>query len=474
MGTTTPPGEGSERVPEKRLRALAERFDGALIGPEDGKYDEARSVWNGMIDRFPAVIAGCAGVEDVLVAIEFARESELPVAVRGGGHNVSGTAVCDDGIVIDLSGMTAVRVDPDRRVVRAEGGATWADVDRATQRFGLATPGGVVSETGIAGLTLGGGLGHLRRKHGLSSDALVSVEVVTAEGTVLTADEETNPDLFWAVRGGGGNFGVVTAFEYRLYPVGPTVTTCFVWHPGDRVGDALRLFREYAASAPDEASVLAFHAVVPETAEFPEEAWGEAALVFLGCYAGDRVDGEHVFRPLREVADPIVDFSGETEYADFQALLDEDYPDGLNYYWKSLYLTDLSDECIERLLAAGERAPSALSTVDVWQLGGAIARVDPDHTAFAHRSEPFLLGIEANWEDPDDAEENVAWAREVWVEMRPFSSDAIYVNFPGFLDEREDVPRAAYGENYDRLVEVKNRYDPSNLFQANQNVTPTV
>lgn len=407
-----PSGEKMIRdLTENELQAFSERFGGEIIRPIDAQYDAARSVWNGLIDRFPAIIARCAGAEDVVEAVGFARENGLPVAVRGGGHNVAGTAVCDGGIVIDLSEMTGVYVDPDARTVRVEGGATWADVDRETQRFGLATPGGAVSETGIAGLTLGGGLGHLRRKYGLSSDNLVSVEIVTADGALLNADEENHTNLFWAVRGGGGNFGVVTAFEYRLHPVGPDVMTCFVWHHRDRASEALERFREYSSFAPDEISLLAFYAMVPELEEFPEESWGEPSLVFFGCYTGDLDEGERELRLLREFAEPIVDFSGTMAYVELQALLDEDYPNGMNYYWKSLYLEALTDDCIDRLVAAGERAPSALSTVDVWQLGGAISRVEPGKTAFAHRSAPFLLGIEGNWEDPADSDENVAWVR---------------------------------------------------------------
>lgn len=449
--------------------AFTTEFAGSILQHGDTGYDDARTVWNGLIDKYPALIARCTGVADVTRAVQFARENDLLVAVRGGGHNVAGTALCDGGLVIDLSEMNGVHVDADTRTVRVQGGATWADVDWETQVFELATPGGVVSDTGVAGLTLGGGLGHLRHKYGLSCDNLVSVEVVTADGEVVTASEEEHEDLFWALRGGGGNFGVTTSFEYQLHPVGPEVMTIFVWHRGGDAAEALQNLREYVTDAPDEASVLAFHATVPELEEFPEERWGESTLVFLGAYAGEHEEGERAFAPLREFGEPIADFSGPMEYTDLQSMLDEDYPEGMNYYWKSLYLYELSEDVIDQLVAAGERAPSPLSTVDVWPLGGAISRVDSDETAFGYRDAPFMLGIEANWEDPDESAENITWARELYQEMQEFSTDGLYVNFPGF---GEDPAQAAYGESYDRLITVKTKYDPTNLFRSNQNVVP--
>src|SRR5919112_1756432 len=400
--------------------ALVERFGsrlrGNLLSPSDAGYEEARLIWNGLIDKRPALIARCAGVADVIDSVNFARENDLLVAVRGGGHNVAGNAVADGGLVIDLSPMKGIRVDPERRTTRAEGGATLGDIDREMQVFGLATPLGVVSETGIAGLTLGGGIGWLRRKYGLSSDNLVSVDLVTADGRFLTASEEENEDLLWGIRGGGGNFGVVTSFEYRLHPVGPEVMCCFVLYPGDRAREVLKFCDEYVAEAPDEVSPLAFLGHVP----------------------------------------PV-----------------EIFPNGWHYYWKSVNLDGLGDEVIERLTYHAWAAPSEHSTIDVWYQGGAMARVGTSETAFGDRSSPILLGIEANWEDPQDDEANLAWVRSCFSDMRRFSNGGMYLNFPGFLEEGEQLLRDVYGENYERLVALKNKYDPTNLFRLNQNIKPT-
>ncbi len=459
--------------------SIVERFGsslrGELLRPGDAGYEEARLIWNGLIDKRPALIARCADVANVVESVNFARENDLLVAVRGGGHNVAGTAVVEGGLVIDLSPMRAIRVDPERRTARAEGGATLGDLDRETQAFGLATPLGVVSETGIAGLTLGGGIGWLRRKYGLSSDNLVSVDVVTADGRLLTASETENADLFWGIRGGGGNFGVVTSFEYRLYPVGPEVMCCFVFYPGDRAKEVLRFCDEYTAQAPDEVSPLAFLGRVPSVEElFPEEWHGKPFVALLVVYAGDAEEGERVLRPLRELGDPIADLSARMPYTEAQAILDEDYPEGWHYYWKSVNVNSLSDEVIERLVAHAEAAPSDHSTIDVWYQGGAMSRVGAGETAFGDRSAPILLGLEANWEDPRTDEANVAWVRDCFSDMQRFSDGSIYLNFPGFLEEGERLLRGAYGENYERLVALKNEYDPTNLFRVNQNIKPTV
>ncbi|QCJ48041.1 FAD-binding oxidoreductase [Haloprofundus sp. MHR1] len=452
------------------LDAFADAFGGEILLPSDAGYDDARRIWNGMIDKRPAVIARCSGTADVVAAVRFARERDLPLAVRGGGHNVAGTAVCDDGLVVDLSGMDSVFVDPDARRVRAQGGATLGDVDRETQLFGLATALGVVSETGIAGLTLNGGVGHLRRKYGLSLDNLVSVELVTADGSVVTASESANPDLFWAIRGGGGNFGVVTAFEYELHEVGPEVFGLFVWYHGDDAREALSAFRDYAADASRDGSVVPFYATVPELDEFPEEARGESAVVFLGCYDGPAEDAEAEFETLRTAVDPLVDFSGVMAYTALQSMLDEDYPDGLRYYWKASYVTELTDDVVDLVIRYGRESPSTLSTVDVWHLGGAISDVAPEETAFWHRDAPFMVTFEANWEDPETDDANVAWARNGLAELREMDVAAgAYGNFPGF---GEDPARTLFGENYERLVEVKREYDPENVFRLNQNVAP--
>src|SRR5215217_5885048 len=349
--------------------SVVERFGswlrGQLLSPGDADYEEARLIWIGLIDKSPALIARCAGVADVIDSVNFAREIDLLVAVRGGGHNVAGNAVADGGLVIDLSAMKGIRVDPERRTARAEAGATLGDIDRETQVFGLATPLGVVSKTGIAGLTLGGGIGWLRRKYGLSSDNLVSVDVVTADGRFLTASETNNEDLFWGIRGGGGNFGVITSFEYRLYPVGPEVMFCFVLYPGERTVEVLRFGEEYMAEAPEEVSPVGVLGRVPPVELFPEQRHGEPFVAFLAMYVGDAEEGERVLRPLRELGGSIADLSARMPYTEAQAILDEDYPEGWHYYWKSQNVDGLHDEALERLIEHAEAAPSEHSTIDV-------------------------------------------------------------------------------------------------------------
>jgi FAD/FMN-containing dehydrogenase len=460
---------------ELRSRAvdeLASSLRGELIRAGDPAYERARQIWNGMIDRRPALIARCVGAEDALGGINFAREHELPLAVRGGGHGVAGHALCDGGLVIDLSEMNRVDVDAEGRTARAQGGCTLGDLDRATQRHGLATPLGVVTETGIAGLTLSGGMGHLRRKHGLSCDNVVSAEVITADGSRLTASQDENADLFWAIRGGGGNFGVVTSFEYRLHPVGPEVFVCFVLYPGAHATEVLRSCERYLGDASEDASPLGVLGRVPEAEEFPPESHGEPYVALLALHPGDPIEGERILGPLREIADPIADLSGIMPYSDAQAILDEDYPDGWRYYWKSINVTELSDAVIDRLTEHAAAAPSPDSTLDVWYLGGAIARVGEQETAFANRSEPYLVGIEGNWEAPSESDQNVAWVRDVFADMQAFSEGGVYLNFPGFLEEGEGLLRGGYGPNYDRLVEVKTTYDPKNLFRLNANIPP--
>ena len=462
-----------QTIGDTQIERFEAGFHGDLIRPADPGYDDARSVWNGMIDKRPALIARCRGVADVISAVDFAREHDLLVAVRGGGHNVAGTAVCDDGLVIDLSETRGVRVDPDERTVWVQAGATWADVDHETQAFGLATPGGVVSETGVAGLTLGGGIGHLRCKYGLSCDNLRSVELVTADGDYLTASRDEHEDLFWGLRGGGGNFGVVTGFEFELHPVGPEVATCLVFYPSDQLTDCLRAYRAYVDSAPDEVSTLVFAGELPDEDLFEGDDVHRQKFAIMGCYAGAVDDGTRALAALRELAAPIADLSGVMPYTELQQLLDEDYPDGMRYYWKSLYLDGLSDSAIERLAYWADVAPSPLSTVDVWQLGGEIAQVDVEDSAFAGRHAPFLLGVEANWERPEDDDANVEWVRSCLADMRQFSDGSVYLNFPGFLEDGEETMRTTFGPTYVRLVELKDEYDPTNFFSRNQNIVPS-
>ncbi|NLE53229.1 MAG: FAD-binding oxidoreductase [Chloroflexi bacterium] len=453
------------------VTAFAGHLNGALLRPGDRGYDEARHVWNGLIDRCPALIARCADVSDVIEAVRFARAHDMLTAVRGGGHNVAGTGTVDGGLLIDLSLMKRIRVDPERRTARAEGGVTWGELDRETQVFGLATPGGVVTDTGVAGLTLGGGFGWLRRKHGLSADNLLSIELVTASGQVVRASDDENPELFWALRGGGGNFGVVTAFEFRLHPVGPEVMQAIVLYPLEIARPALQFYREQMEHAPDDLSSFAIVQYVPAMEPYPEAWHHQPTVIFAACYSGPLDEGERVVQPLREFAEPIIDLSGRMPYLEVQQMFDEDYPRGRRYYWKSTYLDNLSDPVIDRLIAQIEAAPSYHSTLDVWHMGGAVARPAAD-TAFRGRQAPYHLGIEANWENPADDEANIAWAREVHRDLQRFSDGSQYMNFPGFLEDRERVLRQTFGDAYDRLARVKAQYDPDNFFRLNANIPP--
>ncbi len=457
------------------VHALAARFQGRIIRPLDADYDEARAVWNGMIDRYPALIARCASVDDVVATENFAREQRLLVAVRGGGHNVAGNATCDGGLVIDLSRMRRVEVDPGARIARVEGGATWGAVDAATQAYGLATPGGVFSRTGVAGLTLGGGYGWLRSTYGLSCDNLVAAQVVTADGRVLRASETKNRDLLWGLRGGGGNFGVVTEFEFQLHPVGPGVMFVFTLHDGsgDNMARALRFYRDFCASAPDAVNPIASCGVVPPHPElYPVEIHGRPFTLLGALYAGPPEEGERALQPLRDFGAPLIDASGVRPYVEVQRAFDADYPDGMRYYWKSLNLMRLDDAVIARIVAHARQQPSPLSTTDLWSVGGAMKRGDATRGAFHGRHAAFLLSPEANWEDPRDDEANIRWAREFVADMREFSDGGRYLNFAGFQEEGDAMIRGAFGPQYARLVALKRRYDPTNLFRLNQNIPP--
>lgn len=427
------------------------------LTPGEPGYEEARHVWNGVIDRRPAMIVRCADTAAVVEALRLAREGNLAVSVRGGGHNVAGTAIRDDGVVVDLSEMNRVEVDPRRRVARAGGGATWADVDRATQRHGLATPGGVVSRTGIGGLTQGGGIGWLRRKHGLTADNLVGAEVVTADGRTVHTDDD--PELLWGLRGGGGRLAVVTAFEFRLHPVGPELMFGFTFLPFRKAPKLLEAYRAFCGGAPEELSSLAITGTIPPEDSFPERTHGEDFVLFAGAYCGPVADGERAVRPLRELADPLIDLSGLMSFTDIQTVFDEDYPDGLRYYWKSTFLDDLGEEAIGRIIAHAGARPSALSTVDIWHMGGAIDRVDEEASAFAGRGRLFLLGVEANWTDRRHDEENIAWARECVQDMERFGGGR-YLNFPGFHEEGDQEQRALLEGKQERLERLRRRYDP--------------
>jgi FAD/FMN-containing dehydrogenase len=464
------PHVGATPLASTAVAELKGRLVGQVLLPDDHAYDAARHVWNGSIDKHPAIIVQCCGTADVLEAVRFARQYSLLVAIRGGGHNVAGNAVCEGGMVIDLSPMKGIQVDPVARTVRAQGGVTWSELDRETQAFGLATTGGLISTTGIAGLTLGGGIGWLARKYGLSSDNLLSADVVTANGQLLVASAEQHPDLFWAIRGGGGNFGVVTSFEYRLHPVGPMVMGGMVLHPIERAQEVLRFYRTYIGTAPDALSAFPAFTIVPPLPAIPAELHGTAALAIVVCYAGDIEAAERVVLPLRAFGPPSADLLGPMPYSVLQSLFDASAPYGALNYWKSDYLSELSDDVIDVLVqhTAAISTLSPLTTVHVYPLGGTIAQAGPSATAYAHRNARFTMIAIATWFDPDQSQLHIQWARDLSRAMQPFTTGGVYVNFLG--EEGDDRIRAAYGDNYQRLLAVKQRYDPSNFFRLNQNI----
>ncbi|HXH05552.1 MAG TPA: FAD-binding oxidoreductase [Vicinamibacterales bacterium] len=452
--------DGTSRLPEG-VAKLGKAFMGRLIGPGDLEYEEARRVHNGLIDRRPAIIARCRGTADVVDAIAFARSEGLEIAVRGGGHNVAGRAVVDGGLVVDLSLMRGVHVDPRARRARAQGGATWREFDRETQAHGLATTGGSVSSTGIAGLTLGGGLGWLMGRCGLTVDNLVSAEVVTADGRILTASAEEHPDLFWALRGGGGNFGVVASFEYELHPIGPTVTGGFVAHPLDRARDLLRFYRELTARVPDEMTVYAGLLHGPDGSKL-------AAIVI--CHCGSLADGAAAAARIRSFAPPALDIMGPITYCEQNMLLDAAFPKGALSYWTSSFVADLSDDAIDTVVDGFARARSPMSQIVFEHLHGRAAAVPVAATAFPHRRNGFNMLVLAQWSSPADTEREIRWVRDTRAAMAPYWDEARYGNY-----QSEDGAAAAiYGPNYARLREVKAAYDPGNVFHLNQNIEPAV
>ncbi|HKK45544.1 MAG TPA: FAD-binding oxidoreductase [Balneolaceae bacterium] len=462
----------TEQLPEESIQSLRRFVKGKIILPGQKEYDESRQIWNGMIDRSPALILQCLHTDDVIEAVNFARNYDLALSIKGGGHNVSGNALNDHGIVIDLTEMNQVHVNEGDQTIHVQGGATLGDVDRCSQQYGLAAPLGVVSKTGATGLTLSGGMGHLRRKYGLSCDNIISVDLVTADGDLITADEFNHKDLFWAIKGGGGNFGVVVSMKLQLHAIGNEVNTLFVWHHADHYLEAIEEFSKFSANSTNDAGVIAFYAFVPEIEEFPKESWGEPAFVFFGCHLGSRTQADKDFHSLRTVSNPIIDIHEPMNYLDLQTLLDEDYPDGRRYYWKAFYLEELNENMIDLIEESGKDCPSKLTTIDIWQLGGVINNPKAKDTAFWHRDKPYMITFEANWDDPEQDEANISWVRKWTNEARklPFVTGG-YANFPGF---NEDPSQTVFGGNYERLVEVKTNYDPKNLFRFNTNIKPSI
>jgi FAD/FMN-containing dehydrogenase len=447
---------------ESVAQKLQASLRGELLRAGDKTYDETRKVWNGMVDHRPALIARCAGTADVIEAVSFARDHDLLVSVRGGGHNIAGKAVCTGGLMIDLSQMRSVAVDPHNRTARVEGGATLGELDGATQPSGLATTAGVVTHTGVAGLTLGGGVGRLARKYGLACDNLRSAELVTAEGQVVKTSVTENPDLFWGVRGAGPNFGVATSFEFQLRPVGPGVLGGVVVHPLEKASAALKFYSKYSLSAPDELSADAFFLTSPD---------GGPVFAISVCYIGPIGQGERVLEPLRRFGPPLADQVGPVAYTELQAAGDAFFPIGLRYYWKSNFLEEIADDAIEATVSHFARVPSPRSLIVFQQYGGAVSRVAHFDTAFRHRNAQYDNFATSIWTDPRESEIHQQWVRDWWNMMSRFSIGAEYVNNLG--EEGEDRVRAAYGDNYERLVALKHKYDPTNFFRLNANIQPS-
>jgi FAD/FMN-containing dehydrogenase len=454
-------GKAETVLDDAEVAGLRGRISGDVIAAGEDRYDDARTVWNGLIDRQPALVVKVSGIGDVVDALAFAREHALRVTVRGGGHNVAGTAVGEAALVVDVSGLKEIEVDAAARTARVGSGLTLGELDAATQAHGLAAPLGVVSKTGIAGLTLGGGIGWLRRRHGLASDNLVSVELVTAAGDVVSASEHENRDLFWALRGGGGGLGVATAFEYRLHPVGPGVVLCFVLYPLARTEEVLRAV-DGQLDGDEAMSPVGVLGHVPAVDDFPEHLHGEPFVAILAVHPEGGAEGEAAVARLRSLGEPLADLSGSMTYVEAQRALDGDYPDGGRYYWKSIALDALDAEAVEVLSRRAAAAPSGHSTIDVWFHGGAMSRVRAEDTAFGPRPR-YLIGVEANWESGDD-DVNIVWARETVAELAPFSGGGSYLNFPGFFEEGAELVRSSLGEgNYARLEELRRRFDPDDL-----------
>jgi FAD/FMN-containing dehydrogenase len=443
---------------------LASTFSGQLLKPVDVGYEEARRVHNGLVDKRPALIARCRGVADVADAVNLARKLGLEVAVRGGGHNVAGRATIDGGLMIDLAPMKGIYVDPKTRRAQAQGGVTWAELNRETQLHGLAVTGGIVSSTGIAGLTLGGGLGWLMGKYGLALDNLCSVELVTAEGKVWRASKDEEPDLFWAVRGGGGNFGVVTSFEYQLHPVGPMVTGGLVAHPFDRARDLLRFFRDSTASLPDE------HTIFGGLIHAPDGS-GTKLAAMVTCHCGSLAAGEKAMRPLKQFGSPAMDAVGPMPYCQLNGMLDAAFPKGALNYWKSSFLTQLSDGAIDTMIACFAECPTPMAHLMLEHFHGAVSRVGVNDTAFPHRADGYNLLVLSEWLEPTATNRCISWARETYAQMEPFMASGRYVNYLAD-DETGEPVAAAYGSNYRRLQQLKTKYDPKNFFRMNQNIRP--
>lgn len=453
---------------EGTIDKLKTTLRGSLLLPEDASYDDARSVFNGMIDRRPAMIAQCTGTADVIACVNFAHDNGIRLSVKGGGHGVAGKAVCDDGLVIDLSPMRSVLVNRDEKTVQVQAGARLGDLDHETQAFGLAVPAGVDSRTGVAGLALGGGNGHLARRFGLTADNLLAANVVTADGELVRASDSENPDLLWALKGGGGNFGVVTTFEFRLHEVGPEILTAQAFHLFDHAADVLRFYRDFIAAAPNEVGCAALVLRIPPAEPFPEEHHGKMAVALVANYSADIEDGKEHLRPIEEFGNPVFSAMTPMPFKVLQSVFDDGYPEGARYYWKSHYLRELPDAAIDSIIAHTGAMPGEFTAFGFETMGGAVNQVDPAVTAFPHRNAAFNFAVFGGWTDPAQDDEVIAWSRALHDCMEPHSTGGAYVNY--MQDEAGDQMETAYGANYDRLQRVKSKYDPDGLFDAHQRI----
>ncbi|GAA4703727.1 FAD-binding oxidoreductase [Phytohabitans rumicis] len=472
--TATLSGTRTE-LPDDVLDQFRAQLRGEVLTASDPGFDQVRPVFNAMHQEKPALAIECSGTADVIDAVNFARDRQLAVTVRGGGHSVAGLSSQEGGVLIDLSQMRAVDVDVEERVAHVQGGALWGDVDRETQAFGLATPGGVVSDTGVAGLTLGGGYGWLRRKYGLSCDNVLSAKVVCADGVLRTASPATNPDLFWAIRGGGGNFGIITSFTFRLHELGPIVAAATVFYPMDAAEQVLRRWRDHVATVPDEVTTELVCVTMPAAPELPPEIHDQPCVVVAGVYAGKDLDaGMRALQPLRELGTPLADASQPMPYSVIQSDFDAFFPRAaFQAYWKSVYLPDLTDGAIDVVAAKARHRPTPLTLVNLLHMGGAVARVGEEETAFAQRRAPFMVSIDGHWPDPAQNAEKIAWVRSAWDDVARFGTGEVYLNFMGLADEAPSTNvDTAFGRNLARLAQIKATYDPGNFFRNNNNITP--
>jgi FAD/FMN-containing dehydrogenase len=459
------------RLDDAAMQDLMSRQRGELIRPDDPGYEQARKIYNGMIDKRPALIACCVDVADVIGAVNFAREHKLTLAVRGGGHNGAGLASCDGGLVIDLSGMKGIHVDPAAGTVRVEGGCTWGDVDHATHPFGLATPSGFISTTGVGGLTLGGGIGYLSRTHGLTIDNLLGVDMVLADGSFVTANAQEHTDLFWAVRGGGGNFGVVTSFEFQLHPISTVYGGPMFW-PMEQAADLLKFWRDFILSAPEDVNGWFGFVTVPPAPPFPEQFHMQKMCAIVWCDTGPLDQAEQRFKPIRAFGPPAIDFAGPIPWPALQSMFDALYPAGLQWYWKADFFSELNDKAIDLHVKYGAQLPTMHSTMHIYPINGAAGRVGKNDTAFSFRDAKFAEVIVGVDPDPANNQRMIAWARDYWTALHPYSAGGSYINM--IMDEGADMVKAAYRDNYARLAQVKATYDPTNLFHTNQNIKPGV